>query len=99
MVPKVFEPLIFGCIFILSLRNTENHFFLHTHQSFFSGFVLYPHYFFTMTDKIYFSDDLIGKKKDVTLVGSVLYTCPVLPLCIVDASLSQYVGKGLFFVF
>ena len=28
-----------------------------------------------------------------TLVGSVQYTCPVVPLCIVDASLSHYVGN------
>ena len=27
------------------------------------------------------------------LVGSVQYTCPVVPLCIVDASLSHYVGN------
>ena len=32
------------------------------------------------------------------LVGSVQYTCPVVPLCIVDASLSHYVGNLLFFV-
>ena len=29
----------------------------------------------------------------LTLVGSVQYTCPVVPLCIVDASLSHYVGN------
>ena len=28
-----------------------------------------------------------------SLVGSVQYTCPVVPLCIVDASLSHYVGN------
>ena len=27
-----------------------------------------------------------------SLVGRVQYTCPVVPLCIVDASLSHYVG-------
>ena len=27
----------------------------------------------------------------LALVGSVQYTCPVVPLCIVDASLSHYV--------
>ena len=30
---------------------------------------------------------------DGVLVGSVQYTCPVVPLCIVDASLSHYVGN------
>ena len=30
---------------------------------------------------------------DVSPVGSVQYTCPVVPLCIVDASLSHYVGN------
>ena len=29
----------------------------------------------------------------VTLVGSVQYKCTVVPLCIVDASLSHYVGN------
>ena len=28
-----------------------------------------------------------------SLVGSVQYTCPVVPLCIVDASLSHYPGN------
>ena len=35
----------------------------------------------------------------VALVGSVQYTCPVVPLCIVDASLSHYVGNWLFLCF
>ena len=32
-------------------------------------------------------------KQPKPLVGSVQYTCPVVPLCIVDASLSHYVGN------
>ena len=91
---------MFGCIFILSFRNAEKLFFSsYAPKLLFWVCIIANILFFTMTEKIYFSDDIIGKKKDVTLVGSVLYTCPVLPLCIVDASLSQYVGKGLYFVF
>ena len=39
--------------------------------------------------------DLTSEKqgRSSTLVGSVQYTCPVVPLCIVDASLSHYVGN------
>ena len=29
----------------------------------------------------------------LALVGSVQYTCPIVPLCIVDASLSHYIGN------
>ena len=37
---------------------------------------------------------LVCKKKYLSsLVGSVQYTCPVVPLCVVDASLSHYVGN------
>ena len=36
--------------------------------------------------------------RNVSLVGSVQYTCPVVPLCIVDASLSHYVGIDYFCV-
>ena len=32
----------------------------------------------------------------VSLVRSVQYTCPVVRLCIVDASLTQFVGKSSF---
>ena len=37
--------------------------------------------------------NLDNSRARASLVGSVQYTCPVVPLCMVDASLSHYVGN------
>ena len=37
--------------------------------------------------------DFLALCMSLSLVGSVQYMCPVVPLCIVDASLSHYVGN------